>query len=216
MSGIDLLRAATLGAAILSLGFLVFLVFRANVRGLRAFYSAPRGSAGRGVMYAFGRGMLPWEKESAGGHWPTFIGGILYHAAVFTAFFYLFWTILAPASAKPLRAFRLVFFIGAAAGLTLVIKRAVRPHLRRLSCPDDFFANLFVDLFLVLSFGHTCRPGVEPLLLLSAIALFLYLPLGKIRHCFFFFYTRILFGVFFGRRGVYPPRRLGPDHGSRA
>jgi len=216
MSGIDLLRAATLGSAILSLGLLVFLILRAGARGFRASLSAPRGSAGRGVIYAFGRGMMPWEKESAGGHWPTFLGGILYHAAVFAAFLYLFWTVLAPASARPVRMFRLVIWAGAAAGLALLVKRAVRPHLRRLSCPDDFFANLFVDVFLALSLYRTYRPSVEPLLLWTAVALFLYIPLGKIRHCFFFFYTRILFGVFFGRRGVYPPRRPGPDHGSRA
>ena len=40
---------------------------------------------------------------------------------------------------------------------------------------------------------------VFPVLLLA------YAPLGKIRHCLFFFTTRSAFGTFFGRRGTYPP-----------
>jgi len=204
MSLIQLLRVASLASAVFCFVFLVFLLVRTNALGRRKLFSAPRGSAGRGVVYAFGPGMMPWEKESAGGHLPTFIGGILYHAAIFIAFLYLFWVNLAPASIRPLRIFRIALFMGAAAGLALFVKRAVKPHLRRLSCPDDFFANLFVDFYLVISLCHTYFPRGEPLLLFSAIALFMYIPLGKIRHCFFFFYTRILFGVFFGRRGVYP------------
>jgi hypothetical protein len=45
---------------------------------------------------------------------------------------------------------------------------------------------------------------------LTATALFLYLPFGKIRHCVFFFSTRYHFGAFFGRRGVLPPAEGGP------
>jgi len=204
MSLIHLLRAVSLGSAVFCLVSLVFLLVRTNALGRKEHFSAPRGSAGRGIVHAFSQGMMPWEKESASGHLPTFIGGILYHASIFIAFLYLFWVNLAPASIRPLWIFRIALFLGAAAGLALIVKRAVKPHLRRLSCPDDYFANLFVDFYLVISLCHTYLPRSEPLLLLSAIALFIYIPLGKIRHCFFFFYTRILFGIFFGRRGVYP------------
>jgi len=44
--------------------------------------------------------------------------------------------------------------------------------------------------------------------------MFLYIPVGKIRHCFFFFYSRILFGLFYGRRGVLPQNKgdLGAEN----
>jgi hypothetical protein len=38
-----------------------------------------------------------------------------------------------------------------------------------------------------------------------AMGLFLYVPLGKIRHCFFFFAARCHMGAHFGRRGTFPP-----------
>jgi hypothetical protein len=31
-----------------------------------------------------------------------------------------------------------------------------------------------------------------------------YIPLGKIRHCLYFFFSRTFFGKFFGRRAVFP------------
>ena len=198
-------KILTAASALFCLAALIGLVRRTRAAGKNEFFSAPRTGSLGGVVYAFGRGMMPWEKESAGKHLPTFGGGILYHAAIFLALFYLSWIMVhPPVRTDLLPVFRLALAAGAAAGSALLVKRLVRPHLRRLSCPDDYAANLLVDLFLLLALAHTFRPALEPWLLLAAILLFLYMPLGKIRHCFFFFYTRILFGAFFGRRGVYP------------
>jgi hypothetical protein len=44
---------------------------------------------------------------------------------------------------------------------------------------------------------------VVPMYILAAIT-FAYVPLGKIRHCLYFFFSRTFFGKFFGRRAVYP------------
>jgi len=33
---------------------------------------------------------------------------------------------------------------------------------------------------------------------------FFYVPLGKIRHCLYFFFSRLFFGKFFVRRSVFP------------
>ena len=202
MTALEVLRALVLAAACFCTAALTFLIGRTLAVGRRQYLSAPRGYAGRGLIYAFGRGMV--EKESVSRHLPTFVGGMLYHGAIFAAFLYLFWTALAPGTVAFLWAFRIVFLAGAVVGLSLLLKRASKPHLRRLSCPDDFFANLFVDLFLALAFLHTLVPAVEPAWLAVAILLLLYIPLGKIRHCFFFFATRLAFGLHFGRRGALP------------
>jgi hypothetical protein len=202
MTLIGFLRGLTLAAAASSLGALVFMAGRTFSFGRRNDLSAPRGYGGRGLIYAFGRGML--DKESVSRHRPTMAGGVLYHLAIFTALGYALWTALPIRSSPPLWAFRPALLIGALAGLSLFVKRAAKPLMRRLSCPDDFFANLFVDLFLALALARTFFPALEPVLLGASILLFVYIPLGKIRHCFFFFYTRAVFGLHFGRRGALP------------
>jgi hypothetical protein len=54
----------------------------------------PRGNWKKGVVYAFGVGMLPWEKESARQHLPTYIAGILYHLGIFAGLLLLFCSLL--------------------------------------------------------------------------------------------------------------------------
>ncbi len=202
MTVVGFLRALTLAAAAASLGALVLMVFRTYSFGRREYLSAPRGYGGKGLIYAFGRGML--DKESVSRHRPTMAGGALYHMAIFAGLAYVLWTALPLRISPPLWAFRPLLLVGAVVGLSLFVKRTAKPHLRRLSCPDDFFANLFVDAFLLLALLHTFFPALEPVLLGFSVLLFIYIPLGKIRHCFFFFYTRIVFGLHFGRRGALP------------
>jgi len=204
MALLPLLRILTLTAALFCLCSLTMLVLRTHALGEKKFFSRPHGSAAAGVVYALGKGMLPWEKESAGKHLPTFIGGIFYHAAIFLTLLYLLWIVILSVPPFPVWAFRIAAAVGVGSGAALLGKRAFKSHLRRLSCPDDFFANFFVDIFLLLALLHSFYPAAEAWLLVAAILLFLYIPLSKIRHCFFFFYTRILFGIFFGRRGVFP------------
>jgi len=202
MTVVGFLRALTLAAAAASLGALILMVFRTFSFGHREYLSAPRGYGGRGLVYAFGRGML--DKESVSRHRPTMAGGALYHVAIFAGLAYVLWMALPLRISPPLWAFRPLLLAGAIVGLSLFIKRTAKSHLRRLSCPDDFFANLFVDGFLSMALLHTFIPALEPVLLGFSVLLFVYIPLGKIRHCFFFFYTRIVFGLHFGRRGALP------------
>jgi len=166
------------------------------------YHSRAQGSAGKGLVYAFGRGMI--EKESVTLHRPTFFGGLAYHGAIFAGMAYLFWLVLKISAVPPAWFFGPVLLAGTGIGLALLVKRVKGPHLRKLSCPDDFFANVLVDMFLALAFLHLFFPALEPFLFGLAIFLFLYLPLGKIRHCFFFFYTRMIFAVHYGRRGSLP------------
>ncbi len=202
MTVVGFLRAFTLATAAASLGVLVLMVFRTFSFGHREYLSAPRGYGGRGLVYAFGRGML--DKESVSLHRPTMAGGALYHMAIFAGLAYVLWTALPLRISPPLWAFRPLLLVGAVVGLSLFVKRTAKSHLRRLSCPDDFFANLFVDSFLLLALLHSFIPALEPVLLGFSVLLFVYIPLGKIRHCFFFIYTRIVFGLHFGRRGALP------------
>lgn len=197
-------------AVFLALGFTIAMFLRMLVKarsyGRKTAHAQPAGNAWTGIVYAFSRGMAPWEKESAKKHLPTYFAGMIYHAGIFTAFLVLFFhmfSIRIP-MADVLRGFMVA---GLAAGSGLLIKRVSKSYMRILSSADDYTANILVDLFVLFSLVSTWFPLILPGLYVSAIILLIYIPLGKIRHCLFFFYSRIIFGTFFGRRGVYPHKK---------
>jgi hypothetical protein len=169
-------------------------------------HSKPQGNTLKGILYALSLGLAPWEKESAARHLPTYLAGIAYHTGIFAAFFYLFY-LLFPFTlhSKFILVLRVFISAGALFGLGLFIKRIVKSHLRKISCPDDFASNILVDLFLVITLADSFVPSLRPYVFAVATLMLFYIPMGKIRHCFFFFYSRILFGNFYGRRGVLPP-----------
>lgn len=203
----DILHIGVIVAAAFAFIALFVMTVRTLSFGKKKLYSRPQGKKSSGIIYAFGQGMMPWEKESAGKHLPTFAAGIIYHIAIFATLLYLIATLISvsiPASVTPI--LRAVLLAGFFCGIGLFVKRFFVSGLKAISCPDDFVANIMVNLFLAGATAATFSTELIPLFLIIAITLFLYVPIGKIRHCFFFFYTRILFGSFFGRRGVLPHR----------
>lgn len=202
------LRWGVAVAGLYAFGALALLVFKALSHRHPPACAAPRGRASLGIAYALGRGLLPWEKESARLHLAAYLGGVMYHLGIFAGFGILlaltFDLTLGPLIRTVLQ---LVSAAGLAAGIGLLAKRALKPQSRFLSAPDDFGANIFVDVFLAGSFAASFRPGLAPAFLIYSIFLLIYIPAGKIRHCFFFFFSRIFFGRFFGRRGTLPAQK---------
>lgn len=190
--------------SVISLSILVIKTF---FFGKKVLYAEPRGDGKKGILYAFGRGMMPWEKESARKHLPTYIGGMLYHTGIFVALIYLFFQIFHSGLSRPVVfLLRLLMSLGILSGLVLLFKRILLQTMRKISCPDDFFSNILVNLFLICAIVHTFVAQTASLFFLMSTVMFLYIPVGKIRHCFFFFYVRILFGLFYGRRNILPPK----------
>jgi len=199
------LRYGVIAAFFISAVVLTFLVLKTLSFGKRSLNAAPRGNWKKGVFYAFGQGMMPWEKESAKNHLLTYMAGFCYHFGIFAALVYLLSLVIPFACGKRvINILQVLMASGAVCGLGLLLKRSLKQFMRSLSCPDDFIANLLVDLFIVLSFLNSSLINLKPILFSVSILMLLYIPTGKIRHCFFFFYSRILFGHFFGRRGVFP------------
>jgi hypothetical protein len=182
---------------------LFLLVLKTLSFGRRPLFAKSRGEAKRGIFYAFGKGMMPWEKESAGKHILTYVAGILYHLGTFVALFYLS-SLVIPFSLRIPIILRVLLGLSFICGIGILMKRILHVPLRKISCPDDFASNILVDMFLAFALASTFSQGFNPYFYLISILLFLYIPLGKIRHCVFFFYTRILFGFFYGKRGVLP------------
>jgi hypothetical protein len=204
---LSILKIGVILSCFVSLISLSILVTKTFSFGRKPLYAKSRQGGIRGIIYAFGRGMMPWEKESAAKHLPTYIAGVVYHTGIFTALLYLFALVFSFGLPDTfIFLLRILLSLALLCGFALLGKRIFLPTIKKISCPDDFFANVIVDLSLVLAFVCTYTSSAAPLFFLLATIMFLYVPVGKIRHCFFFFYSRILFGLFYGRRGVLPPK----------
>jgi hypothetical protein len=201
-----LLRYAVFLSSLFSLVMLSFRVRQALSFGRRRLHSQPGGNPWKGVAFSFGRGMLPWEKESAALHLPTYIAGMVYHAGIFAAIL----SVLVSAAGVRLPApavlvLRILLAAGFLTGAGLSLKRVINRKMRYISCPDDYASNLLVDGFILSGLLSSWLAAALPVFFIVAVVTFLYAPFGKIRHCFFFFCSRFLFGSYFGRRGVLPP-----------
>jgi len=181
---------------------------------LRHFLSLPlardlsraRGSARRGARYALTLGMMPWAKESTRKHALSYIRGVVFHLGIFAALVAL---VAALSGARPVGGSLLLAEVlvgaGLVAGIIGLLERLARPDLRALSTADDYVAVLVMDLVLLAALAWLRDPAAVGWFYALAIAMLVYIPLGKIRHCIFFFPARIFFGRHFGHRGVLPP-----------
>jgi hypothetical protein len=149
--------------------------------------------------------MMPWAKESTRIHMIAYLRGIGFHIGIFMALGALiispFGGVL-PAFLKTV--LMLALAIGSLLGAAGGVMRIAEHNLRGLSIPDDHFAVWLVTLWMaVAAISVENEAFLIPFYLLSAVTL-VYVPLGKIRHCLYFFFSRTFFGKFFGRRAVFP------------
>ena len=162
-----------------------------------------RGNPMRGILFAFTLGMAPWEKESTRIHWIAYLRGIFFHVGVFMAFGVLFvspWLDLLP---DLLGWFALaVTGLGAIFGFAGIIMRLSGPNERALSLPDDYTSVFLSSLFIILAFATLLWSPVLPVFYLVTGIMGAYIPISKIRHCVYFFYSKFFFGMGYGRRGV--------------
>lgn len=174
-------------------------------RLLPADKSPIKGSIPQGIQYAFTTGMMPWAKESTRIHMLAYLRGIGFHIGIFAAIGAVvispFWGYLPPFLYWTLF---WVLALGTVLGAAGGIMRIMEHNLRGLSLPDDHFAVWLTTFFIAVA-GLTLisEAFLIPMYIVSAVT-FVYLPFGKIRHCLYFFFSRIFFGKFFGRRAVLP------------
>ena len=168
--------------------------------------SPAKGSPQGGVLYAFTLGMAPWAKESTRRHWLAYLRGIAFHAGIFAGLAAL---VSAPTWAyipQPIRLFGAALTgLGALCGLLGATARWAEHNLRALSTPDDHAAVLLVTLFLTMASLALLNAAWLPAVYLVSAVMLVYAPLGKIRHCIYFFFSRRFFGLFIGRRAVIHP-----------
>jgi len=185
-----------------SLFHLFTIIRRANTDDL----TAAKGSIPVGIAYSMTLAMSPLKKETAYLHLPTYTAGILYHLGSFLALAWLiplFFEIPIPSLIHIISSGWL--FISGVCGVGILIKRFFNSKLRMLSTPDDYFSNFLVTGFLIISAVTLLNQEFLPILFIYSGILFLYMPVGKLRHIIYFFIARFYLGLFYGKRGVWPP-----------
>jgi len=162
-----------------------------------------RGSVVRGVVYAFTLGMAPWAKESTRRHLIAYVRGIVFHTGVFGSLAVLVvspWMWQWPEEIRVLSA--VILGIGAVAALGGYWIRFTEESLRRVSTPDDYFSLGLVTVFIAIAAAACVVESVIPAFWIVSGVVLAYLPVSKLKHSIYFFYTRFQFGTFFGHRGV--------------
>ena len=187
---------------------LIFNTFRVLVDGSMRDPSKSRGNPFLGVVYSVGPAMLPMKKETAYRHLPTYTCGILFHVGSFLSFFYLivhFFQIQLIMTVKQISFFYLL--LSSSCGFGILIKRITEEKMKKISCLDDYFSNIIVDAFQLITALSLIRTIFIPYSFLIAGFLLFYIPIGKMRHIIYFITTRIHLGIHFGKRGTWPPHR---------
>lgn len=172
-------------------------------------YARRTGNIRKAVRYSFTGAMSPTVKESAYLHMPTYLAGIIYHLGTFLAIFlfmlslfniwlnaWIMWTTVAVLAAAGI------------SGLGILIKRISKQELRTLSNPDDYISNILVTAFQLVSVLAMVDHQYIPAYFIIVSLLMLYLPLGKLKHAVYFFAARYHLGLFYGWRGVWPPKPI--------
>ncbi len=165
----------------------------------------PKGSLRSGILYAYTLGMAPWSKESTRMHTAAYLRGVAFHLGIFLGLAALAagpWASALPAWLAA--AVAILAGLGALLGLVGIRMRLVEPNLKALSTPDDYFAAALVSLFLGACSLAYVNFNLMPVFYLTSAVMLAYAPLGKIRHCIYFAYSRLFYGKFIGSHAVLP------------
>lgn len=175
--------------------------------------SEPSGSVAKGVAYSNTTAMMPQNKESAFLHLPEYASGMLFHIGLFTCLllfvlsFFPFFNRWISGPDKIHYIIPCLLAVTAACGYILLLRRALSKDLKPLSNPDDYISNALVSTFQLMTVLYLLMPtsqAVVTIYYVAAILLFLYMPLGKLRHAVYYFAARYHLGFFYGWRNVWP------------
>lgn len=194
-------------SALICLSSLVIHGLRVVRYGAPKDYSKKIGDTNKAIRYAYTGSMSPVKKESAFLYLPTYTAGILYHIGTFLSLF-LFILFLFNIYPQGLLAniVTALLVITGLSGIGILIKRMSKQQLRALSNPDDYISNILVSLVQLMTAITVIKPDLSMVYFVLISILFLYLPLGKLKHTVYFFAARYHLGFFYGWRGVWPPK----------
>lgn len=177
--------------------------------GLPKDYSQKIGNLNSAISYSFVGAMNPLKKESAYMHFPTYTAGILYHIGTFISFALYFLFVFNIGFTYILQLILIcIIIVSSMSGVAIFLKRLTVKKLRSLSNLDDYISNLLVTAFQICTLITLLADTFVPFYFICAALLFLYIPLGKLKHLLYFFAARYHLGFYYGWRGVWPVKKL--------
>lgn len=206
--------------ALIALAICFALLFAHFVRIIRlgkpTDFSEKSGDVAKGVVYSNTTAMMPNNKESAYMHIPSYALGMLFHMGTFSCFlifilsFFRFFNNWLINDAFIHYIIPLFVAVTSIAGISLFIKRLINKDLHALTNPDDYLSNAFTTLFQIATLLYLLMPActctINSYYIMTAI-LFLYMPVGKLKHLLYYFSARYHLGFFYGWRNVWPQQK---------
>jgi len=197
------------------------LVYALKIRWILSFRATrertpARGDHAKAIRYAYTSLALPWEIPGTRQHWVHYLEFAGFHIAVAVA---IALTLVMPywpgvvGSPGVVLVLQAVFAVGALVAVSRLVRRLVRPEMRAISSPDDYFSLAMLAIWLaagVTAAPQRSEPALLAFFLLTAFFL-VYVPFSKISHYIYWPFIRYYMGKHFGHRGVYPTKAV-PRH----
>jgi nitrate reductase gamma subunit len=215
LSSVEIIHWIALGimAVVYTLRIRWLLSFRAT-RDRQAPGDPARTDSHKGAVYSLANVMMPWAMESTRRGFAFYLTFVLFHLGVVAGISLAFLsTISRPFLQSPAVSTTTLALLGVAfaIGLYRIARRLLRPVMRLISTPDDYFSvSLLTGWFLLGVFaelhilGRVAGEGVMIAYLLLTSFFLLYVPFSKISHYLYYPFTRIWLGRTMGHRGVFP------------
>lgn len=172
-----------------------------------------RGDHKKAIKYAYLTLAMPWEIESQKQNLYRYFEFVVFHLAMAVGIGFAFIVPIIPEAMKnPIIALfsQLFFVLGFLVGISRLLRRIVKPEMRKISTPDDFFCLLLLSLWMFT--GIFCAPLKSETWLfwyycIASFFLF-YVPFSKISHYIYWPFIRFYVGKHFGHRGTFPKKRV--------
>ncbi len=199
------------------------LVYALRIRWLLSFRATRDrqrpGSPGRtdrrrGAAYSLANVLMPWAMESTRRGFAFYLTFALFHLGVTAGIGLAFLSTVARGFLRlPLVSTAMTALLGAACaiGLYRIGRRLLRPVMRLISTPDDYFSIAMLTAWFGLGvltelsiIGRLAGDVYAEAYLLVTSFFLLYVPFSKISHYLYYPFTRIWLGRTLGHRGVFP------------
>lgn len=173
----------------------------------------PRGDHAKAIRYAYLTLAMPWELESQRRHWWRYLEFALFHIAIAFAIGTVF---TLPIGHEVMRnavvvyGLQAIFAVAVGIGISRLANRLLRPEMRAISSPDDYFCLATLTLWMAAGIGAVPQTSDAWLLAFYALATFflVYVPFSKISHYIYWPFIRYYMGKHFGHRAVYPKKSV--------
>ncbi len=192
--------------------FLRFKAGRERQAPTGSFGSAPRLA----IISSWANIGMPWAMESTRSKILLYLQFVFFHLGVAAAIALSFIIPYAPGillNAMAVAVFQLVIGAAFLVGLYRIVRRVIKPYMRAISSPDDYFSLILLTVWLAQAFlavPNNIERGEGPMTAYFFVTAFflIYVPFSKISHYLYYPFTRYYLGKTMGRRGVYPLRRF--------